>query len=206
MTPIRLIRLRAALVWAGVTMATGAIAVAAAPAMRSATPGDIDAYSELMVGLCAAGALAAAGWLWWVTTTVTFQVFRGATPSAAGWARRAVLAACGAAIATGTLPAHAAPALDGLALPDRAVTTNPAPGGSPTPAPGTRPATVSGSTVTVRPGDSLWALAAARLDGDATDADIADVVALLYERNARVIGPDPDLIHPGQVLDRPPSA
>lgn len=60
-----------------------------------------------------------------------------------------------------------------------------------------------GSSHTVVTGESLWTIAAAALPADATDADIAAAWPDWYEANASRIGPDPDLIHPGQVLVAP---
>lgn len=58
--------------------------------------------------------------------------------------------------------------------------------------------------VVVRPGDSLWAIAARRLGGSASPATIAENWPRWYAANRALIGPDPDLIHPGQQL-RPPA-
>ena len=54
--------------------------------------------------------------------------------------------------------------------------------------------------VTVRRGDTLWDLAAAHLSPDASDAEVAAAWQRWFETNRAVIGPDPDLILPGQVL------
>lgn len=59
--------------------------------------------------------------------------------------------------------------------------------------------------VRVQPGDSLWLIAAHRLGADASDADIAAVWPRWYAANRSVIGDDPSLIQPGQVLQAPPS-
>lgn len=56
---------------------------------------------------------------------------------------------------------------------------------------------------TVRPGDSLWRIAAAHLPDGASDTAIAEHWPRWYEVNAETIGPDPDRIHPGQRLDSP---
>jgi hypothetical protein len=63
----------------------------------------------------------------------------------------------------------------------------------------------SGTHVVVR-GDCLWDIAAERLRASghtASDAEIAGAVQLWWSANADVIGPDADVILPGQVL-RPP--
>lgn len=82
-------------------------------------------------------------------------------------------------------------ALDGLPLPDRAVggvraTTAPAP-----------------YDVVVRAGDSLWRIARDRLPRRASPADVAATVARVYAANRPTIGPDPDLLTPGEHLRLP---
>ncbi|MBV9174068.1 MAG: LysM peptidoglycan-binding domain-containing protein [Chloroflexi bacterium] len=64
--------------------------------------------------------------------------------------------------------------------------------------------------VTVVPGDSLWAIAARRLDVEngsershPSDAEIAEAWPRWYARNRTVVGPNPSLIRPGQVLQPP---
>jgi hypothetical protein len=59
--------------------------------------------------------------------------------------------------------------------------------------------------VVVRRGDSLWAIVAAHLGPQASAAEIAAEWPRWYAANRTVIGPDPDLLHPGQRL-RPPAA
>lgn len=59
------------------------------------------------------------------------------------------------------------------------------------------------SQVEVRPGDSLWTIVARHLGPGATDLDIAAAWPSWYEANAAIIGGDPDLIRPGQVLVPP---
>ena len=60
-----------------------------------------------------------------------------------------------------------------------------------------------GRAVRVAPGDSLWSLAARRLGPGASDQEISAYSRRLYARNAARLGPDPDLILPGQVLHLP---
>jgi len=100
-----------------------------------------------------------------------------------------------AAMFTGTALALTIPAaqadgthdVSGLPLPDRPII-----GAPPTP--------LGDPTVTVRPGDTLWGLAAAALPDDASAAHIAEATRAWHRLNHDVIGPDPDLILPGQVL------
>lgn len=56
--------------------------------------------------------------------------------------------------------------------------------------------------VVVTAGDSLWSIARSRLS-DPSDAEIAASWPRWYAANRAVIGADPDLIHPGQVLLAP---
>lgn len=57
--------------------------------------------------------------------------------------------------------------------------------------------------VTVAPGDSLWGLARARLGDGASPADVQALTRALHRANRAVVGPDPDLLHPGQRLRLP---
>ncbi len=59
---------------------------------------------------------------------------------------------------------------------------------------------------TVQPGDSLWRIARDLLTQDGiapTGADISNFWRSMYDMNRDVIGDNPDLIHPGQVLQLP---
>jgi hypothetical protein len=58
-------------------------------------------------------------------------------------------------------------------------------------------------TVVVHRGDTLWDIAAATLGEGATDADILRAVVRWHDANRDVVGDDPDLILPGQVLRAP---
>jgi LysM domain len=60
------------------------------------------------------------------------------------------------------------------------------------------------SEVVVRRGDSLWSVAARHLGHDASDAEIAQAWPAWFETNRAVIGDDPDVLRPGQVLRPPP--
>ncbi len=58
-------------------------------------------------------------------------------------------------------------------------------------------------TVTVRSGDTLWALAAGALGSAATDAQIAHEWPRWHDANRDLLGDDPHLIRPGDVLTVP---
>lgn len=65
-----------------------------------------------------------------------------------------------------------------------------------------------GAPHVVRPGDTLWGVARAGLEAAGRRAEPADVALawpLWYAANADAVGPDPDLIRPGQVLVPPPT-
>ena len=143
-------------------------------------------------------------------------------PATPQWARRLVFAACGlgllavagpgtataasagspgvpTAVATsgGSWPAErvaggddacprrCAGELDGLPLPDLPVVDPPSPAHR------------------VRPGESLWSIAASQLPRDATNTHVARRVNRLYAANRAVIGDDRDLIFPGTLLAAP---
>ena len=60
----------------------------------------------------------------------------------------------------------------------------------------------AGQHVVVR-GDTLWDIAAASLPDGASNADIARETQRWYDANRQVIGENPDLILPGQILQAP---
>jgi hypothetical protein len=86
--------------------------------------------------------------------------------------------------------------LDGLPVPDRVTghTTSPASATSSTPR--RRPS----QRLDVHPGDNLWRLTADLLPPDAPLGVVATGWHLLFAANRAVIGPDPDLLQPGQTL------
>jgi nucleoid-associated protein YgaU len=55
----------------------------------------------------------------------------------------------------------------------------------------------------VLPGDTLWSIAAERLGTDDIRR-IARYWPRIHRANREVIGPNPDLLRPGQVLELPP--
>ena len=70
-------------------------------------------------------------------------------------------------------------------------------------APSPRPGAAALDTVTVRRGDSLWSIAERHLGAAATDAEVARAWPQWYAANRKVIGDDPDFIHPGTQLVPP---
>ena len=120
--------------------------------------------------------------------------------------RRLVVGLLGVAAATGTAgPAPADPAdrptgagVSGLALPDRTTGTPHRTTGTPG-----RDDRAPAPVVVVRPGDSLWSIAAARLPPGASDRVVTVAWHRLHHANVGRLGPDPDLILPGVRLDVP---
>lgn len=170
-------------------------------------------FEDLLVAVASAALVACTGWLWLLTTATVVGLVHGWTPDTAprGLTRRLVLAACGAAVVAGVASPALAGAgsgdqsLVGLPMPDRAVAdrvvsvARPAPKPEPEP----EPVTVSRppASVTVRAGDSLWSIAAARLGPGADVVEIDAAWRDLYDANRDAIGSDPDLIRPGLDLE-----
>ncbi|MBD8607820.1 hypothetical protein IFT73_13240 [Aeromicrobium sp. CFBP 8757] len=166
------------------------------------------------VAAVAAGSLVVLGLACWtllvaaaVLVGASSRVVTAVTPVAL---RRALLV--GAAGALTIAPAHAeqvpAPTaprhvVSGLALPDRPdspATSHRIATSAAAPA-SARPA----AEVRVCPGNTLWAIAARSLPSDASDAAVADATAAWHRANLDVIGADPDLIRPDQLLVPPPT-
>ena len=212
---------RAATVWAAATFAAaGLVAGLATVATGARAPGFggwLVAGSGLVGALCVT-------WLWVLTTAVVVDAVRGRTTprtGVPGAVRRIVLAACGAALASGLLaPAHAdqgpaaepgprpaatAALLVGLPLPDRTTTTTRWLGllgrqaATQDPATGGRQA----EPHVVAPGDSLWEIARSTLPPRVSDAEVERRWQEIYRANRDVVGADPDLIRPGQRLVMP---
>jgi len=176
---------------AAVGLLTWLFPVATAPATR---------FDDVLVRLCAVVGTITAAWLWVVTSAVVVEAATGAeSRGIPAPLRRLVLLTCGAAVVAGlAVPAQATPgelhrerrpSVAGLPFPDRAVTP-------PAPAP-------AGEQVVVRPGDTLWDLAAADLGPGADPAAVDERWREIYAHNRAVIGPDPDLIQPAQRLRLP---
>jgi hypothetical protein len=228
-TPETSLLLRCVLVLLGATTCATALVswllpdlVAVGDALRSGALSD-QRFDEVLVDICELAAAACAVWLWLATAVVTADAARGRTSGHRGVPdilRRAVLIACGVALVGGLgAPAHAEEArhgheaeralVSGLPLPDRATTATHVSRVFARAA-SLRERTVrpDPAVVVVRPGDTLWQLARADLarGGPAPTADasaVAQRVREIYDANRAVIGPDPDVIRPGQRLRMP---
>jgi len=198
----------------GVVAVTWAVAAASATSLTSQRVWR-GTFEDLLVAVAGAALVASACWLWVVTTMTVVDVIGGRPSVSHGITRRLVLAACGVAVVAGvSSPALASggsddPVLAGLPFPDRAVAGAPAaptpqPEREAVPTPAVRPGPPAASghrePITVRPGDSLWSIARADLGPDAGLLEIDERWRALYATNRGAIGPDPDLITPGQQL------
>ena len=136
----------------------------------------------------------------WVLLTVALSLVHAPAPLVRAVTprllRRALFASAAGALAL--TPVHAdrvvAPSrpahdLTGLRLPDRPTASV--------------PHAADPAAVVVRPGDTLWAIAARHLPTGATDAEIARACARWHAANRDVIGADPNLIFPTQRLAPP---
>lgn len=179
-------------------------------------------FEDLLVAVASAALIACSCWLWVITTATVADVLRGREPGAAprgGLTRRLVLIACGVAVVAGVgSPALAEPSavstsgdhsMVGLPMPDRAVVGVADRDARPAPVTADRPAqrrtaksTADPAAITVRAGDSLWSIAAARLGPDADVSEIDAAWRALYAANRDAIGSDADLILPGLDLEQ----
>ncbi len=212
----------------GRPLAVAALATVLATALLAlllpALPPTGAGFVPLLVSGCAAAGALATTWLWVLAVLVLLDVLRGrpARDGVPRVVRRAVLAACGLSLAGGlAAPAYADPGiaarggnrpaevLAGLPLPDRTTSTAQLPGSS-----GARlqasPRLPAGrddlEEVRVSPGDTLWGLARRTLADDAAHRQVERRWRAIYAANRRVVGDDPDLIHPGQRLLLPGTA
>lgn len=113
----------------------------------------------------------------------------------------------------GFAPLPADPGFTPHTTPAPEATAPPSPGFTPT-APRVRPQVDPGllggrvsqssdGEVVVHRGDTLWAIAARHLGSQATDAEIARAWPSWFQLNRDLIGEDPDVILPGQILHVP---
>lgn len=174
----------------------GFIACAMAAACSAATwphlPTAVEAVTapDFPAAMLGAATLACAALSAWILVIAAATLGRITVPGVPRVVRAALFT--GVVVAAAATPAHADPGhdLDGLPLPDRPVVST--------------AATMPADGVTVQRGDTLWAIAADRLGPRASNARIATATRAWHEANTEVVGPDPDLIVPGQRL-RPPA-
>lgn len=178
-------------------------------------------FDSLLVGAAAVALCACTLWLWTVTTLVVVQATTGRLRSLRACpdgVRRLVLAACGLALVATAAPAAAdstagrppAPddrhAVSGLPLPDRVALGPPASRPPATSPVGISPAGSERRRLhLVTQGETLWEIAEASLSGPASDLDIDRRWRDIWAANRAMVGPDPDLIHPGTTLRLPPA-
>ena len=206
---------------AGIAAVLAVVAPAPGQAVRTVSRAqEISALggAETVV-LALTGLLAWAAWAWGAVGLLLAAA--GALPGLPGAVARGVARLLvperlrtAAAIALGLGMAVAGPAAAAPSSPSGApdrpaqVAGPPGPPDWPIDDPAAQPATAAADHVVV-PGDCLWRIAADRLEEDTgtspTDAATARSVAAWWAANTDVIGADPDLIHPGQVLHAPPS-
>jgi len=201
-------------------------AVEAGTAARTASFGLLP-LERALCDLAAVVAIGCAVWGWFVMTVTVVEAARAADPRVRRHGvscrvphgvRRLVLAACGVAMVSTAAPTalagegapgarHGTALLSGLPMPDRAVAATPSTAVRPHPGQ-TGHTGQTGQTVIVSPGDTLWSICAEELPAGASDQRITTRWHRVYAANRSVIGPNPDVIHPGQrlelVLEQPP--
>lgn len=207
---------RCGAVWSAVTV--GAAVVVHALRHDLAPPPGAARFDAWLLAGCAWAVTACACWAVVATGAVAVAAARHGTvarlPCVPEPARRLVLRACGIAAAgavTGGL-ALAAPATatPGALQQDRPTTPHePVVTAAPGP-PGTRapsaapPRGTHASHLVVHRGGSLWAVAERALGPSASTADVAAYWPRVHRANRSTVGPDPDVVHPGQRLALPP--
>ena len=197
------------------TATAAATLVALLPSLRAAWSGRAAVgsvpFDRTLVELSAVALAVCVTWLWLGVLLAAVDAASGvrlaALPVLPPGVRRLVLAGCGVAVLGAASPAVADPgSLAGLPLPERATVAvhDPAhhPAHHPAPPP-LAPVVDPEPTVTVRPGDTLWDIAARHAPPTSTAGAIAAATHRLYRLNRGVIGPDPDRLVPGQHLRLP---
>jgi len=163
-------------------------------------------------------------WLAWAWGAVGLLLTAAAAlPGAAGWLARLLQGALlpagarhAAAVALGLTVALQGPLAAATAFADTATTAPAVPDwpagspdatGTPAPTPAQQPGTPSTAAHVVVRGDCLWDIASAHLRTAGAQppstADVAGAVSAWWSENRTVIGDDPDLLLPGQVLTPP---
>lgn len=205
-------------VWGATTAAVVLVSLWSAPDLPVVAGPGRATFDVLLVRGCALALVLCASWWWFVTTIVVLEALRVTDLGARTGrgvpdpARRWVLAACGVAVVSSSLsPAHATPGsvqrddrprsgattVEGLPLPERPSGGLVSPVGAQRDHSTRQPAP---ALVVVRPGDSLWHIAATALGPGADVAAVSSYWRRIHRLNDDVVGADPDLIRPGQQL------
>jgi hypothetical protein len=159
------------------------------------------AYDDLLLAVAAWVLVGCGAWTLAIVVAAVLEATSSGRFRATAWVgcppalRRLLLTGLGVAlVGSGPVQAHASAAEQSpLPVPARPV-------GTAQPDPRAHPQ----AHLVVQPGDTLWQLAANRLRTSASPRDVATLVEDLHRHNRTVIGPDPDLIRPGQRLAVPP--
>lgn len=191
--------------WLTGLLAAVVVVVVAPSAPRAAGQVAGPDFPNALIALAHLAALALAGWILLVLVGALAHVRLPGVPRAL---RSALIVPAAVGVISAVAVAGPAQAdqrhdVAGLPLPDRPVATAPLEQTEPA-AP--RPSGPHADTITVRQGDSLWRLAAADLPADASTTQLTRAWHAWYDTNRDVVGADPDLIVPGQVLTRPHAA
>lgn len=159
------------------------------------TPSASPEFAPLLVAVATLVLGVSALWIWCVTTAAALEAAHGVhpvdLPGVRGAIRRLALGACGVALVATASPAGADDLRAGVA-------------GQP-PQPVERVAAPRGEHL-VASGDSLWQITEDRLRASGqtpNDIEIDRAWRRLWQANRDVVGPDPDLLQPGQRLDVP---
>jgi len=159
------------------------------------------AYDDLLLAVAAWVLLGCAAWGLAIVVAAVVEATSSGRFRATAWVgcppalRRLLLAGLGVAlVGAGPVTSHASAAEQPqLPVPARPVGTVQA-----------DPQAEPQAHVVVNLGDTLWQLAEKRLRPSGSPGEVAAFVEDIHRHNRKVIGPNPDLIRPGQRLAVPP--
>ena len=203
----RLPALRATFLVPTCLVATSTLVETTSPLRHPTAPG----FADLLTALAAWLLVGCAGWSTMISGAALVEATTAGRVRATAWVgcprslRRVLVAGVGVALVSG-VPGPTPVAATATAS-DSANPSGPGASwqhGLPVPArPLGRVPRDQSPRVMVRPGDTLWHLAADRLRPSASDGEVARLVQRIHGSNRELIGRDPDLIHPGQRLAVP---